>query len=212
MRKRKTAAALTAALAFLAINAGITSSSAATVRTWTVTPGGNATAKSGVIMLTDTKTRRAGKCASSKVTGKLKSGTKLPGKDIGSVRSAAFSACTGPAGVPFTVTAIGLPWQINVTSYNPATGVVSGTVSHIRVIVSGKFCRAVVNGTGTTKADGVIKATYSNRTGLLKFLATGGNLHFWHVSDGCVPLLNSSDPAAFTAAYTISRHQVITSP
>lgn len=48
-------------------------------------------------------------------------------------------------------------------------------------------------------------------TGTLKFLATGGNLHFWHVK-GCAPLLNSGDPATFSATYTITPRQAITSP
>ena len=97
------------------------------------------------------------------------------------------------------------------TSYDATTGVVRGTVSHIRVIVSGRFCSAVVNGTNGTTADGVVSAAYADGTGSLKFRSAGGNLHFWHVR-GCAPLLNSGDPATFTAVYTISPRQVITSP
>jgi hypothetical protein len=77
--------------------------------------------------------------------------------------------------------------------------------------VSGSFCSAVVNGTTTTTADGVVRAAYTDSAGSLRFLAAGGNLHFWHVK-GCAPLLNSGDPAAFTARYTITPRQVITSP
>jgi hypothetical protein len=84
-------------------------------------------------------------------------------------------------------------------------------VSHIRVSVSGKVCSAVVNGTSGTTADGVVGAAYTDGTGSLKFLASGGNLHFWHVK-GCAPLLNSGDPATFTASYTVSPRQIITSP
>lgn len=210
-RTRTAAASLTAVTALLVISPAITSSFAVTARTWTVTPGGNAVATSGVITLTDTKTGKAGTCTSSKVSGKLKAGSGLPGNAIGAVTAAAFRTCTGPASVPFAVTASDLPWHVNLSSYDPATGVVRGTVSHIRVIVSGNSCSAVVNGTNTTTADGVVSAAYTDGAGSLKFLAAGGNLHFWHVK-GCAPLLNSGDPATFTAVYTITPRQVITSP
>jgi hypothetical protein len=216
MRIRKAVGALAVAIAFLGINAGITSASAATrttssTRTWTVTPGGKATAKSGLIKLTDTKTRSVGKCASSKVTGKIKSGKRLRGNDIASVTSAGFYDCTAFVRLHFTVTARGLPWRINLTSYDRATGVVSGTVSHIRVIVTGTLCSAVVNGTDGATADGVLKATYSDRTGSLIFLAAGGNLRYWDVK-GCGRLLNNGDPVALTAVYTISPKEIVTSP
>lgn len=207
----RTAAAVLTAAAFLAAASGITPSAASTARTWTVTPGGDAVAKSGLIALTDTKTRKAGTCRSSTVHGRLKAGTELPGTGIGSVTSAAFHNCTGPDKVAFTVTARDLPWQLNFTSYDAQTGVVRGTVSHIRVVVSGEACHAVVNGTSAKTANGVVSAAYTDSTGSLKFLATGGNLHFWHVKD-CAPLLNSGDPATFSASYAITPRQMITSP
>jgi hypothetical protein len=199
------------AVTVLAGNPGITPSFAGTARTWTVTPGGAAVAKSGVIKLTDTKTGKAGTCTSSTVSGKIKAGSGLPGHDIGSVTSAVFRTCSGPASVPFTVTASDLSWQVNVTSYDPKDGVVRGTVSHLRVVVTGRFCSAVVNGTNTTRADGVVSAAYTDRAGSLTFLAAGGNLHFRHVK-GCAPLLNSGDPATFTAVYAITPRQAVTSP
>jgi hypothetical protein len=208
----RTAAALVASVtALVAVIPGIAPSSASTAGTWTVTPGGNAVAKSGAIALTDTTTGKAGTCKSSKVDGTLKAGTGLPGTDIGSVTSTTFRTCTGPGKVAFTVTGSGLPWRLNFTSYDPQTGVVRGTVSGIRVVVSGQVCHAVVNGTSAKTANGVVSAAYTDGTGVLKFLATGGNLHFWHVR-GCAPLLNSGDPATFSAVYTITPRQVITSP
>jgi hypothetical protein len=211
MRTGTAAALVTAATALLAISPGTTPSLASTARTWTVAPGGAAAATSATITLRDTHTGRAGICASSRVNGTLKGGTGLPGTGIGAVTAAAFHACTGPHRVTFTVTAADLPWQISFSAYNPATGVVHGTVGHLRVVVTGKFCSAVVNGTNSTTADGVVRAAYTDSTGSLRFLAAGGNLHFWDVK-GCAPLLNSGDPAAFTASYAVTPRQVITSP
>jgi hypothetical protein len=211
MHTRTAAALLISVAALLAISSSIAPSSAGTARTWTVTPGGDAVAKSGVISLTDTTTGKAGTCGSSKVDGKLKAGTGLPGTGIGSVTSAVFRSCTGPDHVAFTVTASDLPWQLNFASIDPKTGVVRGTVSHIRVVLSGEACSAVVNGTSAKTANGVVSAAYTDGTGTLKFLAVHGNLHFWHVKN-CAPLLDSGDPATFSAVYTITPRQVITSP
>ena len=211
MRKRTAAALLASVATLLAISSGIIPSSASTARTWTVTPGGRAVAKSAVITLTDTTTGKAGTCTSSTVHGKLKAGTGLPGTGIGSVTSAAFRGCTGPHHLAFTVTASDLPWQISFASYDPKTGVVRGTVSHIRVVLSGAACRAVVNGTSAKTANGVVSAAYTDGTGTLRFLTAHGNLHFWHVKN-CAPLLNSGDPATFSAVYTITPRQLITSP
>jgi hypothetical protein len=208
---RTRTALMTVATAALAAGTAVSPSSASTARTWTVSPGGNAVAKSGVIKLTDTKRKRAGVCASSTVAGNLKAGRGLSGTGIGSVTAATFRTCTGPAKVAFKVTASDLPWTLNFTSYDPAAGVVSGTVSGIRVVITGSVCSAVVNGTAGGTANGVISASYTDGTGSLKFLATGGNLHFWHVK-GCAPLLNNGDPATFSGSYTISPRQVITSP
>lgn len=211
MRTRIAAALLITTTALLVASPSITESFASTARTWTVTPGGKAVAKSAVITLTDTTTGRAGTCRSSAVSGQLKAGSGLSGQGIGSVTSAAFHSCTGPHSVAFTVTASDLPWQISFASYDPETGVVRGTVSHIQVVLSGSACRAVVNGTNAKTANGVVSAAYTNSTGSLKFLATGGDLHFWHVKH-CAPLLNNGDRATFSADYTVTPRQTITSP
>jgi hypothetical protein len=211
MHTRTTAALVTGALALLAAGPGITPSSASTARTWTVKPGGDATAKSRVIKLTDTATGRAGICKSSTVAGNVRTGSGLPGTGIGSVTAAAFRGCTGPAKLPFTVTARVLPWQLNFISYDAKTGVVRGTVSHIQVVLSGGTCHAEVDGTAGKTPDGLVSAAYTDGTGSLRFLATGGNLHFWHVRN-CAPLLNDGNPATFTGTYTIIPRQLITSP
>ena len=103
-------------------------------------------------------TRRAGICASSKVAGTVKSGSGLAGNGIGTIPSATFSTCTSPAGVKFTVRARDLPWRLNLSSYDSATGVTRGTISHVQVALYGA-CTAVVNGTSGTSSDGVVTGT-----------------------------------------------------
>jgi hypothetical protein len=183
----------------------------ATAASWTVSPGGaaTATATAGTITLTDTRTGAVGTCASSTVTGTLKKGSGLSGRDIGTVTAAAFSSCATLGSVPLTVTSTGLPWRISLTSYHPKTGVAAGTVSGVRVVLTGT-CDAVVNGT-SGPADGVVSALYNDRIGQLTFLASGTNLHYWHVKN-CHQLINDGDPVALTASYAIRPIQDITSP
>lgn len=200
MRIRTIVAVFTGLITLIVVNVGTTPSIADTGTAWTVSPGGAAVARSGVMKLTDTKTGQTGICTSSQVDGIVKTGSGLSGNDIGSVTSTAFHFCTGPGKTPFAVTGSGLPWQLTFTNYIPRTGVVLGTVSHIRVIVTGRFCSAVVNG--------VVRAEYTNHSGALQFLAAS-TLHFWDVK-GCAPLLNNGDPATLTASYAVTPRQEIT--
>jgi len=180
--------------------------------TWTVSPGGNATAKAiaGTLTLTDTSTGAVGICTSSTVTGTVKGGRGLPGRDIGTVTTAAFGKCAALGSVPLTVTASGLPWQISFTSYNPRTHVVLGTVTGVKVALTG-ICAAVVNGSSGSAADGLISAVYNDQIGELTFLTSGSNLHYWHVKN-CHQLINDGDPVALTASYMVRPIQDITSP
>jgi hypothetical protein len=152
-----------------------------------------------------------GTCTSSKATGTLKPGSGLSGRDIGTVTAAAFGGCAALGSVRMTVTASGLPWRISLTSYNSRTHVVLGTVSGVRVVLTGTFCDAVVNGSGGAAADGVVSAVYNDQIGQLTFLTSGSNLHYWHVQH-CHQLINDADPVALTASYMVRPIQDITSP
>ena len=102
---------------------------------------------------------------------------------------------------------------MNLSSYNAATGVVTGTVSHIQIIVGSSVgCTPVIDGTSGTASDGQVRFTYTDSTGRLTVLATGGNLHFWNISGGCLGLFNDGDRAALSATFTVSPEQAITSP
>lgn len=201
-----------AGTAALAVGLGGVPAQAGAAATWTVSPGGSATATAtaGTITLTDTSTGAVGTCASSKATGTVKKGSGLSGQDIGMVTAAAFGSCVALGSVPLTVTSRGLPWRISFTSYNAKTEVIRGTVSGVRVTLTGS-CDAVVNGSSGPAADGVISAVYNDRIGQLTFLTSGSNLHYWQVKN-CGGLINAGDPVALTASYMIRPIQDITSP
>jgi hypothetical protein len=202
-----------AGTAVLAASTGSVAAHAGAATTWTVSPGGTATAKAtpGTITLTDTSTATVGTCASSKVTGTLRAGSGLSGHGIGTVTAAAFSTCVALGSLQLKVTPSGLPWRISVTSYNPQLQVAVGTVSGIKVVLTGA-CGAVVNGSSGPAADGMVGAVYNDAIGQLTFLASGGNLRYWHVKGNCGRLINDGDPVALTASYEVRPVQDITSP
>jgi len=196
-----------AALAALGLGAGTTLAAAAP--TFTIKPGGSFTANSTSTTLTDTTTATALSCTSSKVKGTLKSGTGLAGAGAGSVSSLSFSGCTGPLGLSFTVKAGHLPWTLNLSSFK--SGVTKGTITGIHATLSGPACSATVDGTKASGDNGKVDVTYTNSSGKLRVLTTGGNLHIYKVS-GCAGLINSGDASTFSATYKLSPVQTITSP
>jgi len=199
-----------AGAAALAMVPGAVSSAAATVTTWSVRPGGAITATAGKTTLKDTTTGTELACSSAHMSGTLNGGVELQGTGIGSIATAAFH-CPSPIVPPLRLTARGLPWHLNMVSYNTSTSVGRGTISHLELLFTGPSCSAVVNGTSGTTADGVVAVSYANTTGKLTIHTAGGNLHWYHVS-GCAGLLGNGDPAALSAAYTLSPKQEITSP
>ena len=62
----------------------------------------------------------------------------------------------------------------------------------------------------TATSTGKTNGNYSNSTHILT--ASGGNLHVWNVSTGCLGLINTGDGTTFTGKYKISPAQTITSP
>jgi hypothetical protein len=210
MRTRLGAAALTAA-AVLALGPGAASSAAVTASTWTVSPGGAITATAGKTVLTDTKTHSALTC-SSHMSGTLKAGSGLPGTGVGAFTAAAYR-CPTPI-FSYHLTPRGLPWHLNVISYDRATGVTRGTITHLQLAfaIPEIFCSAVVAGSGGAASGGTVAVSYSGKTGQLKILTAGGNLHWYHVHNCGGGLLADGDPATLSAGYAISPPQTITSP
>jgi hypothetical protein len=206
-----TGAVVLALAAVMATGPGVASSVAATTRTWTVRPGGAITATASKATLTDTKTGSTASCASARMSGTLRSGSGLPGTGIGTITSAAFR-CPTPIGA-YRLTPRGLPWHLNLSSFDRGTAVSRGTISHVQLAFSiiGAPCSAVINGTSGTAADGVVAITYSDHQAKLETLRTGGDLHWYHVQH-CMGVVGNGDPATLSVVYAISPAQTITSP
>jgi hypothetical protein len=181
--------------------------------TWTIQPGGAITATSGLFTFKDHRTGTITSCRSSPTaSGTLKRGSGLPGDRAGSLSSVSIGHCTGPGGPQYTVQPAGLPWPVNLSSYDTATGVVTGTVTHIRIPVSGNGCTFVIASTSATASDGQVRFTYTDSTGQLTVLGASGNLHIWNVSSGCLGLFNTGDRATLSVTFAVSPKQAITSP
>jgi len=175
--------------------------------TWTVSPGGSFTA-SGSGQVKDTKTGTVAKCTSIKITkATLKKGSGLSGSKIGTINDPTFSGCT-IATISVTVATEDLPWHLNAVSCS-SKGVVTGTLTGVELAASAPGCSATLE--GTTATNGKIKVTYTNSTGALKLLPTGGNLTAENVS-GCFGLVNNGDPQDASGSLTVSPKQTITSP
>ena len=181
--------------------------------TWTIEPGGAITAmSSGRFTFIDHTTGTTTACRAATASGTLKHGSGLPGSRAGSLSGVSIGRCSGAGGPQYTLQPTDLPWRVNLSSYDAATGVLTGTVSHLQIMVKGNGCTAAIDGTSGTASDGQVRFTYTDSTGRLRVLATRGNLHFWNVSAGCLGLLNSGDRAALSVIFTVSPEQAITSP
>ena len=212
MRTGAGAIALTAAAALAAFGPGAASPAAATTATWTVRPGGAVTATAGKTVLTDTTTGTSLTCNPSDMSGTLKTGGGLAGTGIGTITKAAYQ-CPTPI-FSYRLTPRGLPWHLNVISYDPQTGVTHGTISHLQLAfaIPEVFCSAVVGGASGAASGGTVRVSYSGQTGVLRILTTGGTLHWYHVHGCRGGLIADGDAAALSASYAISPPQAITSP
>lgn len=209
MSKRSARIPLAALAAALAATLGVTTALAAT--TWTVKPGGTVAATSMKVDLIDLKTGSVIGCHAS-VTVNLKSGSGLPGSNLGSISKASFPKCVGALDITYTLTAGHLPWHLNAGFYNSSSGTTHATIAGIHATIGGGLpCIAILDGTGASKDNGTISATYKNGTHLLSWSKTGGTLHFYKV-DGCSGLIRSGDPAALAGTLSVNPPQSITSP
>jgi hypothetical protein len=189
---------------------GLSAGPAFAAVTWTVTPGGAVTGKSGRVTFKDTTTSNSATCGSSSTSVTFKKGSGLSGTGLGSASKLSVSNCTGPLGTAFTVTPHDLPWKLNALSYNKTTGVTTGSITGIDATLSGPSCSADGDGTGAGLHNGMVLFQYTNSTGKLKVLTTGGNLHIYKVV-GCAGLIASGDTLTFSGTYTASPKQTITS-
>jgi hypothetical protein len=210
MRKRLTAVLLSSGAVAAAIGLGTTAAMASNIAaTWSVSPGGSFSF-SGSGQVKDATTGTVAKCTSIKLSGTLKSGHGLSGSGLGTIKTASFTGCT-VATLAVTVTTHGLPWKENATSFNATTGVTTGNISGIDLVATAPGCSATLDGTGAGANNGKTKITYTNSTGKIKLLGTGGNLHSYAVS-GCFGLVNNGDAQHASGTETVTPKQTITSP
>lgn len=177
--------------------------------TWTVSPGGSVSGTAGTTTLQDSTTGITLTCTSSQANGSLKSGSGLA-NPLGKITSLTFNTCTGPLGISFSASVTG-PFPLKGTAYSASTGTATGKIAKIHGAISGPLCSAVVDGTSATANNGAVKFHYTNSTGALQVLTTGGNLHIYNVN-GCFGLINSGDTATFGGTYAISPKQTISRP
>ena len=178
---------------------GFAASPASAASTWTVTGGGSFTAKATSPTLTDSSTGTQLKCTSSTASAAATNGTGLSGTGIASISAVAWTSCSGPLGITFAVTAQGLPWTVNATSYSG--GVTTGTLTGVKAHISGLGCTADFGG-ATSGSTATLNVSYSNSTHTLS--VSGGNLHAYNVSGTCLGLINTGDAATYTASYVLS--------
>lgn len=204
MRKRFTAILLTGGAAALALGLGTTTAMASSIdATWSVSPGG-ATTASGSGQVKDAKTGTVAKCKSIKMSATLKHGKGLSGTGIGTIKSGSFTGCT-IASIAVKVATHNLPWKLNAVSYK--NGVTTGTIKGVNLKATAPGCSATLQ--GTTATNGTVKVTYSNSTGVMKLLGSGGNLKAAKVS-GCFGLVKSGDPEHASGSLKVSPKQKIT--
>ena len=102
-----------------------------------------------------------------------------------------FTSCTGPGGLRFTATTSASKarrWKLNASSFK--NGVTKGTITGVTAALSGNGCTATVAGT-SAKSPGKVTGSYSNSTHVLT--VSGGNLHVWNVSSGCLGLIKTGN-------------------
>ncbi len=207
MRKRVAAVLLSSGAAALALTVGTTTAMASSASTWTVMPGGSISGQ-GSAQVKDATTGTVAKCSSIKLAGTAKKGSGLAGKGIATIKTASFSGCT-IATIAVTVTVHGLPWKLNAQSYKNV--VTTGSVQGVELVATAPGCNATLDGTKAGADNGQIKASYSNSTGKLTLLGSGGNLHAWAVT-GCFGLVNNGDPLKSSGSAAVTPKQTIHSP
>jgi hypothetical protein len=167
--------------------AALAAASPAYAATYHVTNGGTALSFKGSATLTDTATGAKLNCPSSALTIDAPPGSGN-GAPLGTITAVSFSSCTGPLNESFTVTASGLPWPLDASSYSG--GVTSGTV-RLGLSLSGPLCTAAVSGTEDW--------TYTNSDHTLVIGA--GATPPTVTSASCLGTINAGDPASFAATY-----------
>ncbi|MCP2340542.1 hypothetical protein [Actinomadura rupiterrae] len=215
-RKPVLAAAACAALVSSLTGLGVARAAAPT---FTVSPGGafsgTATGTSTQAFpasLRDADTNSQVLCSGFSVAGSLRSGTGLPGANIGTMTGLSFTGCTDR--VAFTVNthvSASTPSTVNANTF--ASGTTVGTVSISSITLDGSNgCHILV--TGRAGAPGFTEFAYADANARLSF--NEGNLVVASITSACrhfaVGDIFELTGGIAPTAVTIAPGQTITSP
>lgn len=178
----------------------VSSASAGTAASWTVTPSGAYTAHADYPTLAVPLALL--ECASSDVSAGALQSTSATGAGIGTIDDITFTDCT-VGGIPFDVSMNATPWLINADSPNASNASwVNGSVSSISAHISGIGCDADFTGK--------VYGHYDNNAGDLVIDGTGVDLVASNAS--CLGLINNGDVASFNAAFHVNVNSTGTAP
>jgi hypothetical protein len=198
MRNRVTV--MLAAGAAMIASAVFVGPAAAVPATWTIDPGGPFTGAAGETVLEVQESGVQLSCVSAGATGEAKSGSGHT-NPLATISNTAFNDCSGPFGLQFEVTHVGV-WDLNGASYDAAAGVTTGTINNIVADITGPGCVARVSG--------FVDATYTNGTAALRVLPNFTLvIEFVDPNENCFGLINTGEHASFDGAYTVNPAQTI---
>jgi hypothetical protein len=180
---------------------------------WTITGGGNITAVASSASVRDITAGRTVSCYLSSMTIHAKSGRLTSGASAALVNKASFGPCLTRHVMPVKVSLGAFPWHVNLSSYNASTGVTTGTLTglHIAISVPLLGCTAVADGTGPDAHNGLLAASYRNKTGVLaaRGAGSGNRLRVYRASH-CDDLIKNGDVVVLSANYSVHPRQKIT--
>ncbi|WP_079138841.1 hypothetical protein [Actinacidiphila rubida] len=170
------------------------------------------TGPSASAIVGDTATGAQWRCGSGSAGGAFAPGAGQTGTGIATFSSWTARTCTGPLGIPVTLTALRLPWRLDTGGYDPVTGTATGTLTGASMHwVGAAGGTADFDGPGGAgSGTGVLTVSYVNGSGV--FTVTGGNLHVHNAAGEFLGLVNDGDPWTFGGSFTLNPRTTVTSP
>ncbi|MEU0368750.1 hypothetical protein ABZ070_00525 [Streptomyces sp. NPDC006283] len=195
MRRIARNAVIASAAFAAALGMTVTSASATSLATWTVTPGGSFTAVAENPTLTVPAATLD--CASSHASGSLATGSGNPGEGIGTITTLTFEDCS-VIGITFDVTTKSFPWSLDATAVSSVPNAIDGSITGVDASISGSGCVADFTG--------AVTGHYKNDT--KELVINGGSLVASNAD--CLGLINDGDEALYEAVYAVSGGHTIT--
>ncbi|MEW2356445.1 hypothetical protein [Spirillospora sp. NPDC029432] len=199
------------ASAVVAAGIGLTATPAMADATWSVTganANGSATATSGN---TELKVLRSGavlRCVTSTATATINNVTGHSGLGIGKISNTAWTTCSGPLGLTFTVTHQGV-WDLNAVATTADPAVNTGSITNIKADIAGSGCTATF--------EGGVPGHYDNNLAVLTLDPTDPNPHNVQLkataANNCLGLIQANDVVEFKGDFDVDPLSIaLTSP